>query len=226
MGNVQSAIDNSALGRRGSVYIANAWSELLDRAPGELRRTRDQWKKAPTGTRQDTCPLVMDYLGAPTRSAVSTRVAIRPNLEEVKANKAQYVAWGAAVFTYNKKFFGVCNDFAAAVAGALCVSRPVLLPKGTPVEVYGILSRDISDLHMFTVVGRSADSDPAQPDTWGAGCFAVDQWYGLQTATNAVKSVAPGPFHDTVFLDWLRTSRIVPQVEFLAGYYPPAVKQQ
>jgi hypothetical protein len=109
-----------------------------------------------------------------------------------------------------------------------------LLPEGTRVELYGIVGIQ-EDKHLFTVVNRPVDSPPTDFRSWGRGCFVVDQWYGLQSATPAVKSFHPDDdlpdegFYDTTFIAWwevvlakvLKTSgatnKLAPQAEFAAG---------
>ncbi|WP_261555651.1 hypothetical protein [Frankia tisae] len=113
-------------------------------------------------------------------------------------------------------FYSVCNDFAWAVNAALVTTafkRPALkvyaplLPEGTRVELYGIVGMH-SDKHLFTVVNRPVDSSPANFRAWGRGCFVVDQRYGRQAMTPAVKSFDPQDdlpgtgFYDPAFISW------------------------
>jgi hypothetical protein len=182
-------ISNSVLAREGSVFIANAWQTLLGNAPTEKRKTRDEWKpkdwKPTPGKLPDGCDLMPET-----------------------QNHQKYVADGLAKLA-NKTFFGVCNDFTWVVTSALVtgkftgkyLNQAALLPRGTRVEVFGILGFH-EDKHLFTVVNRDPNSDAASYHTWGPDCYVVDQWYALQTATKPVKSLTDGPFYDPEFIKW------------------------
>ncbi|EIV96213.1 hypothetical protein [Frankia sp. QA3] len=227
---VNEAIKISVLGANS--YIQNAFPAVLEKAPEGHRRTREQLKapgwKSLKPPAMDTC----QYLPASIAPGGNAR--------------ARYLAEGLAKFEKNPKdqfFYGVCNDFAWAVNGALVATtfkRPELkvyaplLPAGTRVELYGIVGLH-EDKHLFTVVNRPADSSPTDFRTWGRGCFVVDQWYGLQTTTPAVKSFDPHDdlpgegFHDLTFIGWWNEvlakvqpksgigNKLAPQAEFSAG---------
>jgi len=158
------------------------------------------------------------------------------------ANWQGYIRDGLAKLT-NTTFYGVCNDFTWVVTSVLVTSKftgklfkqQPLLPKGTRVEVYGIIGTQ-EGKHMFTVVNRAADSKEGEYATWGPDCFVVDQWYALQTGTRPVKTLAQGPLYDAVFIDWWNatvpgtrpskeegktlSNSFKPQMEFRAGDYP------
>lgn len=188
MGTINDFIDGCVLGKPGAVFIDNAWETLLQLAPAEKRKTREEWKQAvQKGVRPatDKCR----YLpGDPDRIGY-----IRDGLAQLK----------------KPTFYGVCNDFAWAVTSLLVATKyPApfskqlpLLPTGMRVEVYGIVGTQDAK-HMFTVVNRAADSEEGNYRTWGPECFVVDQWYALQTGTKPVKFLTEGPCFDQVFIQW------------------------
>ncbi|HMA45963.1 MAG TPA: hypothetical protein VKP11_01930 [Frankiaceae bacterium] len=221
MRKVDETVRGSVLGKPGSVFIDNAWMDLLAKAPKGRPKTREEWRPPKSGSKGlDSCP----YL--PTQ------------LADASPQRKDYLAEGLKKLA-GTSFYGVCNDFAWVVTSLLVAPKSSaggpLLPAGTPVELYGIVGRQ-EDKHLFTVVNRAAGSDPSDHSTWGRDCFVVDQWYALQTGTAPVKSLADGPYHDREFLEWwtatltktflfypkgggkeTRTNHLEPQARFAAG---------
>jgi hypothetical protein len=223
MGTINDFIGGCVLGRPGSVFIGNPWEVLLQLAPAEQRKSKDDWKQPPgksVNLTMDTCT----YLTGNT-------------------DRIGYIRDGRAKLK-NQAFYGVCNDFAWAVTSLLVATKypapfskqPALLPNGTRVEVYGIVGTQEAK-HMFTVVGRAADSDPGKYQTWGPDCFVVDQWYALQTGTLPVKRLSAGPCYDPAFIQWwdstvpgtkpgkmpytFISNKFAPQMEFRTGEFRP-----
>jgi hypothetical protein len=230
MRRVNDAIGVSVLAANS--YVENPFQTVLEKAPAGQRKTRDELKAPGAKSLRPPTPDTCHYLPESLHPGSNAR--------------ARYLAEGLAKFEKDPTvgfFYGVCNDYAWAVNGALVTKvfkRPALklyaplLPEGIRVELYGIVGIH-SDKHMFTVVNRSPESTPTDFRTWGRGCFVVDQWYGRQSLTPAVKSFDPqddlpgAGFYDLAFIAWwdevlgrvLPTSgggnTLAPQAEFFAG---------
>ena len=190
MGPICTFISGTVLGTPGSVFIANAWDVLLQMAPG-APKSKDDWK-AP-----------MDqYKNRPTPTDC-TFVTLNSNRDRL-----DYVRGGLGQLK-NKTFYGVCNGFTWVTTSILVATKypapfknqTALLPSGTRVETYGIKGIKAEE-HMFTVVNRALGSDDGDYRTWGTDCFAVDQWYALQTGTHPVKALTAGTFYDAAFIQW------------------------
>jgi hypothetical protein len=221
MTSVCTMINASCLGTPGSCFIDNAWDVLLAMAP--QARTRDQWK-APAG------------------------VGGRPAMDSCRylptdPDRVGYVRDGLAKLK-KASFYGVCNDYAWVVASMLAATKyppplkayGALLPLGVRVEVYGIVGNQDAK-HMFVVVGRALGSTAGDTQTWGPGCFVVDQWYALQTGTQPVKCLDPNSAHyDAAFVTWwgntvpgskrnafkeLIPNRFAAQMDFRTGEFRP-----
>jgi len=110
---------------------------------------------------------------------------------------------------------GNCSFFAAATLGLLSSRVSALLPKDAYVELFGFWS---ADGHAFLVVNRAGGLDNvgmgtgtvADPASWGAGCFVIDQWYARQLQETpgcyAVKDVTGtegDKYYDPAFIKFI-----------------------
>ena len=67
---------------------------------------------------------------------------------------------------------GVCATFACATASVIAKSKAA-----TTIELFSF--GQSFNGHVYLIVDRDPNSDPAQPGTWGS-CLAVDVWYAIQ----------------------------------------------
>lgn len=110
---------------------------------------------------------------------------------------------------------GNCSFFAAVTLGLLSKQVSELLPKDAYVELFGFWS---SDGHNFLVVNRAGGlsnvgmnaGTVADPTSWGAECFVIDQWYARQLKQTpgcyAVKDVTGtegDKYYDPAFIKFI-----------------------
>ncbi|MCW2903003.1 MAG: hypothetical protein JWO67_5268 [Streptosporangiaceae bacterium] len=152
-------------------------------------------------------PMIMPVDGNSLRTSPSDKQvkSLALGLDKQAPSRDQvikaYLGWGAGRGE-RAPFYGYCDGF-ACVTIAILAARNSPLPRGCPVEWYGMLEGGRTATgHAITVVNRDPAGDPAQLATWGNGCLVVDPWYALQAGGHVARYVN-GSNADAGYVAWL-----------------------